>query len=66
MALLPYIENHLKQGLPLKDISRHILGLYHGCHGGKKWRQILSEDAYNDNAGIEVIKDALKYVTSTL
>ena len=64
--MFPYIEKHLKQGLPLKDISRHILGLYHGCRGGKKWRQILSEDAYNDNAGLEVIKDALKYVISPL
>jgi len=64
--MLPYIENHLKQGLPLKDISRHILGLYHGCKGGKKWRQILSEEAYGDNAGVEVIKEALKYTTTIL
>jgi len=63
---IPYIERHLSKGLPIKDITRHILGLYHGCKGGKKWRQILSSDAYNDNAGIEVIYKALQCVTTSL
>jgi len=64
--LMPYIERHLANGLPLKDITRHILGLYHCRKGGKKWRQILSEEAYKDNAGIEVIYNALKCTATDL
>lgn len=65
-ALIPYIEKHLAEGLPIKDITRHILGLYHCRKGGKKWRQVLSDDAYKEKAGIEVIYKALQYVSSDI
>jgi tRNA-dihydrouridine synthase A len=61
-TLMPYIERCLQNGLPLKDISRHILGLYQGLPGARRWRQILSSDAYRPAAGTDVVKEALKQV----
>jgi len=60
--LMPYIERCLQNGLPLKDISRHILGLYQGLPGARRFRQILSSDAYRPGAGTDVVRDALKQV----
>jgi tRNA-dihydrouridine synthase A len=60
--LMPYIERCLQNGLPLKDISRHILGLYQGLPGARRFRQILSSDAYRPGAGTDVVREALKQV----
>lgn len=49
-ALLPYIDRSLQNGVPLKDITRHILGLYQGLPGARKWRQILSNEAFRPAA----------------
>ncbi len=65
-ALFPYIKKSLQNNIPLKDITRHILGIYKGCKGSRKWRQILSEEAYKDNAGLNVVLEALNSMQSTL
>ena len=54
-ALMPYIDRSLQNGVPLKDITRHILGLYQGLRGGRKWRQILSEEAYKPAANANTV-----------
>ncbi|MFT3672837.1 tRNA dihydrouridine(20/20a) synthase DusA [Aestuariivirga sp.] len=61
-AMLPYMEEHLAQGLPLHRITRHMLGLYHAQPGGRIWRQILSTEGARHGAGIEVVKKALAAV----
>ena len=58
---IPYIESELKKGIPLKHMTRHLLGLFKGQKGGKQFRRHLSENAHRENAGIEVIADALKF-----
>ncbi len=60
--LIPYIEKELKYGTKLSDITRHILGLFQGVRGAKKWRQILSNDSHQKGAGIEILLKALKAV----
>src|SRR5699024_7027708 len=42
-AMRDYCERHLAAGGVLKDVARHMLGLYHAQPGGKKWRRALSE-----------------------
>lgn len=59
-SLFPYIEQELKKGTRLHSISRHILGLFNGKPGAKKWRRFISENATKSNAGIDVIHQALK------
>jgi tRNA-dihydrouridine synthase A len=60
--LLPYAERQLNRGVHLNHITRHILGLYQGVPGARKFRRHLSENAYGKDAGIEVLKDALGFV----
>lgn len=61
-ALMPYIEDNLQKGIPLKDISRHILGLFQGLPGARRWRQILSSEAYKPDARSDLILSALSCV----
>lgn len=60
--MLPYIESHLKKGGRLNHITRHMLGLFKGQHGGRKWRQHLSQHGHHPKAGIEVVIEALDKV----
>ena len=58
-ALYPYIENELSKGVRLHSITRHILGLFNGLPGAKKWRRYLSENATQREAKIEVLYQSL-------
>ena len=58
----PYIEEELKNGTPLKHITRHLLGLFKGQKGGKQYRRHLSENASLPSAGLNVLKDAIAFV----
>ncbi|OHV12156.1 tRNA dihydrouridine(20/20a) synthase DusA [Kushneria phosphatilytica] len=62
LAFRPYIRERLAAGVRLNHITRHILGLYSGCRGGRAFRRHLSENAHRDGAGIEVVDDALALV----
>lgn len=61
-AMLPYIEQELSHGVPLNHITRHMLGLFQGISGAKRWRRYLSEYAYQAGAGAEVVSTALSYI----
>ena len=61
-ALLPYVEQQLARGAHLNHITRHILGLYQGVPGARKFRRHLSENAYKKEAGLEVLSEAYKLV----
>ena len=58
-SLRPYAESQLAQGVPLRHISRHILGLYHGQPGGRAYRQVLSEGAHLPGAGWALVEEAM-------
>lgn len=60
--LIPYVDRILSEGTPVKDVTRHILGLWQGLPGARKWRQILSQDAYREGANSNVILKALEKV----
>ena len=61
-AYRPYVEGQLAKGIKLHAITRHMLGLFAGRPGARKWRQILSERANRPGAGWEVLDDALDAV----
>jgi tRNA-dihydrouridine synthase A len=61
-ALLPYVERQLARGVHLNHITRHILGLYQGVPGARKFRRHLSENAYREGAGLDVLTDAYAFV----
>ncbi|EEE36477.1 tRNA-dihydrouridine synthase A [Rhodobacteraceae bacterium KLH11] len=62
--MLPYVEAHLTEGGRLHQITRHMLGLFAGRPGARHWRRILSEGAVRDQAGPEVILQALDAIMS--
>lgn len=61
--LFPYIQQEISKGTRLHSISRHILGLFNGRPGAKKWRRYISENAPRADADENVIKQALELVS---
>ena len=59
---IPYMEERLSEGLYLRHMTRHMLGLFHGQAGAKSWRRYLSEFGPRKEAGIEVVLEALNFV----
>jgi tRNA-dihydrouridine synthase A len=57
--LLPYVTHHIKGGGRLNNVTRHILGIYHGEPGGRAFRRYLSENAVRRGAGVEVLEEAI-------
>ena len=60
--MVPYIEQQLAEGERLGRITRHMVGLFAGLPGARAWRRYLSENAYRENAGVEVLFAALDAV----
>jgi tRNA-dihydrouridine synthase A len=58
-ALARYAERQCAAGVPLRAITRHVLGLYHGQPGGRRFRQILSDARRLADGGGEVLLEAL-------
>jgi tRNA-dihydrouridine synthase A len=44
--LAGYAQLQLAQGVPLKHISRHVLGLFQGMPGARYWRRYIAEHAH--------------------
>ncbi|MDR5901027.1 tRNA dihydrouridine(20/20a) synthase DusA [Halomonas icarae] len=61
-ALRPYIARRLDEGARLNHLTRHLLGLFQGQPGGRKFRRHLSENAHREGAGLTVFDDALGLV----
>lgn len=65
-AMYPYIETHLSAGGRLHQVTRHMLGLFHGQPGGRLWRRYLSENAFKPQAGIETLEQAYALVAEAM
>jgi tRNA-dihydrouridine synthase A len=59
-ALVPYAQRHLHGGGRLNNVTRHILGLYHGRPRARAFRRYLSERAPTDGMGIHVLREAIR------
>jgi tRNA-dihydrouridine synthase A len=55
---LPYIEEELARGTRLNQMTRHILGLFHGQPRARAFRRVLAENAHLPGAGLDVYKQA--------
>ena len=62
-ALVVYIDQQQAQGVWLNHISRHILGLFQGMPGARKWRRHISEQAHKPGADSGVILEARDFVS---
>ena len=50
-----YAERQLARGVRLHHISRHMLGMFNGRPGARRWRRYISENAAQPGAGPEVL-----------
>ena len=63
LQMLPFITEQLARGTALKHITRHMLGLFQGQPGAKAWRRHLTEQSCRPGAGVQVVVQALSFVT---
>lgn len=61
-AMAAYAQRHIEQGGRVGHITRHMVGLFHGLPGARRFRQILSTDAARPGAGAEVLRSAFAAV----
>ncbi|RDD63548.1 tRNA dihydrouridine(20/20a) synthase DusA [Ferruginivarius sediminum] len=65
-ALMGYAQRLQSEGLPVKVLTRHIMGLCAGLPGARAWRRHLSEVGRDKDAGPEVIAEAFAHVERPL
>ena len=61
----PYVQSKLAEGVPLPAMTRHILGLFQGEPGGRKFRQVLSEGAHQAGADWSLVEAAMAAQAAT-
>jgi tRNA-dihydrouridine synthase A len=62
--MLRYVAAEQVAGTRPASITRHMLGLFHGHAGARRWRQILGTQSGRPDAGPDVIREALAAVAS--
>lgn len=60
--MIPYIARELGRGVHLHNITRHLLGLFRGQPGARRFRRHLSTEAVKPGAGLDVLREALSFV----
>jgi tRNA-dihydrouridine synthase A len=61
-AMAAYCAGHIRTGGRLSQVTRHMVGLFHGLPGARRYRQILSTEANLPGAGVEVLRRAFAAV----
>jgi tRNA-dihydrouridine synthase A len=61
-VLSDYAGGHVASGGKLSQVTRHMLGLFHGLPGARQWRHILSEKAGKPGARPELLFEAARGV----
>lgn len=56
--MMAYADRYITSGGKLGHVTRHMVGLFQGIPGSRRFRQILSTDATKVGAGSEVIEVA--------
>ena len=57
-GLAEYAARQAQEGVPLRAIVRHVLGLFNGEPGARQWRRTLSDAARLAGAGPALIEEA--------
>jgi tRNA-dihydrouridine synthase A len=54
-AMVAYMERQAGDGTPWHSVARHMMGLYHGLPGARRWRQVWSDHRLKDRPPREVM-----------
>ena len=63
-AMRPYLKEHFEKGGKPHQVTRHMIGLFHGLPGAKIWRQYLSNTLLHNN--IDFYDEALVAVSNSM
>lgn len=63
-AMHRYVKNTLAQGVPMRHVCRHMLGLYHGHRRARLWRRLLSDAARLSQNDPDLLLEAMEAVES--
>ena len=58
-AMMSYARIETARGTPLRAITRHMLGLYHGQSNGRMFRRILSDADKLHHSDVRLLEEAL-------
>ncbi len=53
-----YLERCVDAGVTVKQVTRHVLGLFQGQPGARAWRRYLSENAHRDDRDTDILAQA--------
>ena len=59
-AFSEYLESQVERGVPVKHMTRHVLGLFQGQPGARRWRRYISEHAHRNDSNARILYDALR------
>jgi tRNA-dihydrouridine synthase A len=59
-ALSGYLAAQQAAGVPVKHISRHVLGLFQGMPGARRWRRHISQHAHLEPGNDRLLVQALE------
>jgi tRNA-dihydrouridine synthase A len=59
-ALASYAAREMAHGTSLRAIARHVLGLFHGVRGGRRFRQVLSDATRLERGDASLFEYALR------
>jgi tRNA-dihydrouridine synthase A len=57
-AMVRYMERQAAAGVPWAHVARHMLGLWNGTPGARRWRQVWSDHRLKGEAPAEVARRA--------
>jgi len=66
MLMSEYLRDQVQLGVPVKHISRHMLGLFQGLPGARTWRRFISERAHLDPGNDRLLLQALDAMKAAL
>ncbi|WP_344847648.1 tRNA dihydrouridine(20/20a) synthase DusA [Celeribacter arenosi] len=58
-AMEDYIGAHVAAGGKLAQVTRHMLGIFAGQPGARRWKRILSDGGHRDGASFDLLREAL-------
>lgn len=65
-CMCEYIDRRMSDdpGVRVNHIARHMIGLFHGMAGARRFRQIISMESVKPNATSQVLRDAFSVISN--
>ncbi|HEU0202872.1 MAG TPA: tRNA-dihydrouridine synthase, partial [Burkholderiaceae bacterium] len=61
-SMVGYAARCAAHGVPVRAITRHMLGLYQGQPGARRWRRLLSDPSFLAQFGANAMEEAARLI----